>query len=162
MGRTAATGIIVGRSLKGSRPTFDDGDEVVREGSDGLPCEILLGDHSGAFNEYKLALDTFAADYARPVNTREPIVPNPEEFAATYLEALRSQFLHIQSDYRKRRRAFDTLFKHCKYDPGGSFAYRWECALRRLDQTDADALVSAIRSHIKVFQTRQPSPVLAA
>ncbi len=53
--------------------------------------------------------------------------------------------------YRKRRRAFDTLFKHCKYDPAGSFAYRWECVLRRLDQTNPYALVEAIREHIWVL-----------
>jgi hypothetical protein len=151
MGRTAASGIIVGRSLKGIRPTFDDGDEVVCE-TDGLPETILLGDHSGAFNEYKLPLKTFAPDYARPVNAREIVVPEPSEFANAYLEAFEKQFRHIQGDYRKRRRGFDTLFKHCKYDPAGSFAYRWECVLRRLDQTDCDELVAEIRKHIKCLQ----------
>ena len=58
--------MIVGRSSTGHAPGFDDGDEVVREGDDGLPAEILVGDHSGAFGEYQLPLETFAADYARP------------------------------------------------------------------------------------------------
>ena len=48
----------------------------------------------------------------------------------------------------RRRRAFDTIFKHLPYDPAGSFAFRWECVLRRLDQTDADALTAAIRGQI--------------
>ena len=52
----------------------------------------------------------------------------------------------------EERRAFDNLFKHCKYDPGGSFAYRWECALHRLDQTNADELQEAIRAHIRVLK----------
>ena len=69
------------------------------------------------------------------------------------LTALSDEFLHIQGDYRKRRRAFDTLFKHCKYDQAGSFAYRWERALRRLDQTDADVLIEAIRKHIWVLNS---------
>jgi hypothetical protein len=155
MGRTAAAGLIVGRSLNGTRPTFDDGDEVVREANDGLPSEILLGDHSGAFTEYKLPLEVFAPDYARPVNVREQLVPDAVQFASAYLDAFRSQFLHIQGDYRERRRAFDTLFKHCKYDPAGSFAYRWECVLRRLDQTDVEALIAAVRSHINVLKTEQ-------
>ena len=68
-----------------------------------------------------------------------------------YLEALREQFLHIQGDYRKRRRAFDTLFKHCKYDPAGSFAYRWERILSRLDATDAGTLLLAIRKQVRVM-----------
>jgi len=161
MGRTAASGLIVGRSLNETRPTFDDGDEVVREGSDGLPKQILLGDHSGAFTEYKLPLETFAADYSRPMNVRKNLVPEPKEFAMAYLNAFRAQFLHIQGDYRKRRRAFDTLFKHCKYDPGGSFAYRWECILRRLDKTDAESLVAIIRQHINALKA-PPAEVLVA
>lgn len=149
LGRAAASSMIVGRALdQGQRPVFDDGDEVVREGEDGLPREILLGDHSGAFGEYRLPLDTFAAHYARPVNTREKVLSQPRDFARTYLAAFREQFLHIQGDYRKRRRAFDTLFKHCKYDEGGSFAYRWERVLRRLDQTEVEQLIEAIHRHI--------------
>jgi hypothetical protein len=156
LGRAAVASIVVGRALdEGTRPVFDDGDEVVQEGEDGLPATIMLGDHSGAFGEYKLALETFAAHYARPINTRDRWVPAPQEFARTYLAAFRDQFLHIQGDYRKRRRAFDTLFKHCQYDSGGSFAYRWECVLRRLDKTDADALVEAIRTRIAVLNPRQ-------
>ena len=45
----------------------------------------------------------------------------------------------IQRDYRVRRRAFDTLFRHCKQDVG-SFAYRWRHVLARLDATDPVAL----------------------
>ncbi len=155
LGQAAAPALIVGRSFDSTRPAFDDGDEVVREGDDGLPSEILLGDHSGAFTEYKLPLITFAADYARPVNRRESVLPDPREFAETYLAALQQNLLHIQGDYRKRRRAFDNLFKHCKYDPAGSFGYRWECVVRRLDQTDVEALLEAIRSNIRALR---PAP----
>jgi hypothetical protein len=163
LGRVAASSMIVGRSFDlGISPLFDDGDEVVSEGEDGLPTEVLLGDHSGAFGEYKSPLDRFAAYYARPVNKRENLVPNPEQFAMAYLTAFREQFHHIQGDYRKRRRAFDTLFKHCKYDTGGSFAYRWECVLKRLDQTDAESILSAIRKHIRVLsRTQSPAPAAA-
>jgi len=152
MGHTAASGLIVGRSLNGIRPTFDDGDEVVCEGVHGLPVDLLLGDHSGAFTEYKRALETFAADYAQAVNVREHLVPEPREFAGAYLDAFGKQFFHIQGDYRKRRRGFDTLFKHCKYDPAGSFAYGWDCVLRRLDHTDGNALVAEVRKHVRCLQ----------
>jgi hypothetical protein len=152
IGQAAAAGIIVGRSFDSARPAFDDGDEIVREGDDGLPSEVLVGDHSGAFTEYRKPLVAFAADYARPVNLREAVVPDPCAFAQAYLAAFRSHFLHTQGDYRKRRRAFDTLFKHCRYDTGGSFAYRWERVLGRLDQTDCDQLLEAIRAHIRVLK----------
>jgi hypothetical protein len=156
LGRAAASSMIVGRALyEGTRPVFDDGDEVIREGDDGLPAEILVSDHSGAFGEYERPLDAFAEQYARPVNTRAKLLSNGDGFARAYLAGLRERFVHVQEDYRKRRRAFDTLFQHCKYDTAGSFAYRWEKVLRRLDQTDADPLVQAVRSHIWVL-TRKP------
>ncbi len=152
LGQAAAPALVVGRSFDATRPAFDDGDEVVREGEDGLPSEILLGDHSGAFTEYQLPLITFAADYAVPVNWREPFLPRPREFAEIYLKAFHDRLLHIQGDYRKRRRAFDNLFRHCKYDPAGSYGYRWERVLIRLDQTDVEALVEAVRMNVRVFK----------
>jgi hypothetical protein len=152
LGHAAAPSLIVGRSLEqGSKPVFDDGDEVVRENGDGLPTEILVGDHTGAFGEYRGAIDTFAAHYAKPVYARASYLSNPRAFAETYLAALRAQFVHIQEDYRKRRRAFDTMFKDCKYDENGSFAYRWECVLRRLDKADVDTVINKIREHILIL-----------
>ena len=90
LGRAGASSLIVGRSLDlGTRPVFDDGDEVVLEGEAGLPREILVCDHSGAFGEYKQPLAMVAAHYARPVNVRDKALPDAREFAACYLAAFR-------------------------------------------------------------------------
>jgi len=152
LGKAAAANIIVGRAYeKGKKVIFDDGDEAVVEGPDSLPQDLVVTDHSGAFDDYQRPLAEWAEDYAKPVNSRVVFVPKPREFAKAYLAAFREGFLHVQGDYRKRRRAFDTLFKHCRYDTEGSFAYRWECVLKRLDQTDAQALTDAIRKHITVL-----------
>lgn len=151
LGRAAASSLIVGRSFENARPAFDDGDELVLEDERGLPAEIMVADHSGAFTEFTKPLTAFAADYARPVNRRETMVPQFQEFARTYLAAFQEQFTHVQGEYRKRRRAFDQLFKHSKYDPAGSFAYRWECVLHRLDATNAQELTEAVRQHITVL-----------
>jgi hypothetical protein len=156
LGKAAASNIIVGRTYDaGGTVVFDDGDEVVLEGDDGLPRELLVGDHSGAFGEYTRPLVEFAKEYARVVNDRAPYLPDPRTFAEIYLAAFREWFLHIQGDYRKRRRAFDNLFNHCRYDPGGSFAFRWEGVLRRLDQTNVDELVEAIRKRITVLGAKR-------
>ncbi|HWQ91147.1 MAG TPA: hypothetical protein VN673_05715 [Clostridia bacterium] len=158
LGRAAASSLIVGRSLgPRSRTPFDDGDEVMREDSDGLPLEILVADHTGAFGEYELPLAASAAGYSRPVNVRDRLVPNPVAFAEAYLEEMRAQLLHIQGDYRKRRRAFDTLFKHGSYDPAGSFAFRWDCILKRLDQTDVDEIMRVVRAQIAVLNNPRKS-----
>jgi hypothetical protein len=152
LGKAAASNLIVGRAYDaGASVLFDDGDEVVIEGPNGLPEDLIVGDHSGAFGEYRRPLTDFARDYAMPVNRRVTLVPRPREFAEAYLGAFSEWFLHVQGDYRKRRRAFDGLFKPGKYDPGGSFAYRWECILRRLDQTEATVLVETIRGYITVL-----------
>jgi hypothetical protein len=153
LGRAAAANLIVGRAQEGTRQVlFDDGDEVIMENPvSGLPDRLLVSDPSGAFADYQRSLMEAAEAYARPVNVRAANTPDPREFAETYLEAFKAGFLQVQGDYRRHRRAYDTLFKHCRYDPAGSFAYRWECVLRRLDQTDVDALVEAIRRHITVL-----------
>jgi hypothetical protein len=157
LGEAAASSMIVGRWFTTTdRPIFDDGDEVVLDGPDGLPKDVLVGDHSGSFAEYDAPLADFAAHYASVVNRREKILPDPIGFAEAYLAAFRLRFLHIQGDYRKRRRAFDRLFKHCRYDPAGSFAYRWERVLRRLDETDVEALIRSIRAKIRVLE--RPGP----
>ncbi|MGO8696558.1 MAG: hypothetical protein ACLQVY_02410 [Limisphaerales bacterium] len=155
LGKAAAASIIVGRSLYlGTCPVFDDGDEVIREGEDGVPADILVSDHSGAFGDYKSPLTAFAEHYARPVNIRAKLLSNGADFAQAYLVGLQERFVHIQQDYRKRRRGFDTLFKHCPYDPGGSFAYRWERVLARLDQTDPKALFEAIGRQIWILNPK--------
>ena len=59
----------------------------------------------------------------------------------------------IQPEYRKRKRAFDTLFKHRPRDEAGSFAYRWECVLDRLRRTEPLSLGNLIRSHIATGPT---------
>jgi hypothetical protein len=153
LGRAAAANLIAGRSQEGTRQVlFDDGDEVIMENPvSGLPDRLVVSDPSGAFSDYQRGLLEAAEAYARPVNVRAGNTPDPREFAETYLEAFKAGFLHVQGDYRRHRRAYDTLFKHCHYDPAGSFAYRWECVLRRLDQTDVDTVVEGIRRHISVL-----------
>jgi hypothetical protein len=152
LGRAAAVNLICGRATEHPvEVMFDDGDEVIHEDpATGLPAELIVSDPTGAFSDYQRSLLAVAGDYARPINSRLDKVADPRGFAATYLGALREEFLRIQGDYRRHRRSFDTLFKHLPYDPAGSFAFRWECVLRRLDQTDAEALIAAIRGQTAV------------
>ena len=157
LGKAAASNLIAGRTYDyGRRVVFDDGDEIILEDSNGLPRDLIVGDHSGAFGEYERPLGEFVRDYAKPVNRRLADVPRPRAFAEAYLSAFSTQFEHVQSDYRKRRRAFDAMFKHLPRNTQGSFAYRWECVLKRLDQTDAATLGQAIRKEITVLGLGSP------
>lgn len=151
LGEAAAINLIVGRTYSDKRVMFDDGDEVIVFDDKGLPDHLVVSDHTGTFTEYQYPLHGCARDYAEPVNRRTAFLCNVVEFTDLYLNALHDRFVRAQEDYRHRRRAFDNLFKNHPVDPAGSFAYRWQCVLKRLDATDVDMLVTAIRSHIKAL-----------
>jgi hypothetical protein len=158
LGKAAAPNIVVGRTrnplVEGmiGQTLFDDGDEIIIEGSDGLPRELVLVDHSGAFADWKTSsLLLLAKGYAAPVNTRADKLPDPQAFAQAYVGAFREEFVRIQSDYRLRRGAFDGLFRHLPYNENGSFACRWMHVLKRLHQTDVDSLVSELSRHMTVL-----------
>ena len=71
----------------------------------------------------------------RPADQLTGSVPDPMEFVTTYIEAFESELRRIQQEYRKRKRGFDSLFRHRRYDPAGSYAYRWKQVLLRLNAT---------------------------
>ena len=150
LGRAAGPNIIVGRLNLDRNVLFDDGDEVVIEDDGGLPKAIMVSDHTGTFLDYETPLLRFAPAYAQAVTRRLPHLPNPTEFAEVYARAFVRRFEEIQREYRARRRAFDTLFRHRRRDEAGSFAYRWEKVLERLDRTDGPALAAAIRASMTV------------
>jgi len=148
LGLTAASAMIVGRCDLQGRVVFDDGDEVLIEDEQGLPVDIIVADQMGTFVDYQTDLEHFAPAYAKPVSRRWELLTDPETFAAAYVDAFVARFAKIQLEYRKRKRAFDTLFKHRPRDEGGSFAYRWECVLDRLRRTAPQNLGNLIRYHI--------------
>lgn len=165
LGKAAAPNLVVGRTRvpgdesTAGEPLFDNGDEIVVEGANGLPLEIVLVDHGGAFADWKTpSLLPFAKPYAAPVNRRADQVPDPKAFAEAYLSGFTEELRRIQSDYRRRRQAFDGLFKHLEYNEAGNFACRWEYVLERLNTTDAENLTREIRRHITVLSSDDAEP----
>ena len=149
MGDAAALDMVVGRrNLQTKTPLFDQNYEVIKLGEDGLPSQILVTDHAGSFTDYESDLESLAKDYAEAVLRRRDFVADFKGFAAAYVEGFRRRLVSVQAAYRARRKAFDGLFVDRPYDTNGSGAYRWACALRRLDACDparvADALSAAI------------------
>lgn len=155
LGQAAALNIVVGRT-EPPKPAeapgvvlFDDGDEVVVEGSDGLPREVILTDHGGTFADYLTpSLLTFAEAYAGPLNRRWGQVQDPRLFSDLYLSAFEKEFEALKQEYQEFPEAFDNLFKHLRNTSGG-FADRWQRILTRMNTTDLPALVATIRSYIK-------------
>lgn len=146
LGKAAAANIIVGRMNLANAVLFDDGDEVILEDANGIPCELIVSDHTGTFTEYKSPLESFAKAYAAPLLKRLACFPSPRSVIDAYLAAFVERFSHIQQDYRLRKRAFDTLFKHRPRDEHGSLAYRWERVLDRLNHTQPVNVEKAIRN----------------
>ena len=150
LGCAAAPNMIIGRTGFDGSVVFDDGDEVIIENKDGMPVDLVVADHTGTFTDYQGDLHNFTADYAKPVIRRVEFLSDVNEFTHVYLLAFVERFSRIQQDYKKRKRAFDTLFKGKIRDERGSFAYRWERVLDRLDRADPLRIQEMIRKHISV------------
>lgn len=149
LGQAAAPNMIVGRCDDDNHIFFDDGDEVIIENDDGLPVELIVAHHTGSFFDFRAELARCAPEYADPLNERLKFVPDRDAFVETYLSSFVRSFQHIQAEYQRRPRAFDTLFQHRPCDPGGSFAFRWGCVLKRLEAADPVALAELIRAHVR-------------
>ncbi len=149
MGEAAATDLIVGRRSSTTKEfLFDNNYEIVVMGEDGLPAEVKVTDHSGSFVDYESPFDARVADYAAFAKRREKYLKEYPQFVDAYVEGFRRRLAGTQDAYRARRRAFDNLFADRPYDTNGSGAYRWACALRRLDACEPEALAAKLRAAI--------------
>lgn len=146
LGRAAASNLIVGRCQADGAVVFDEGDELVIEDARGIPVNIVATDHTGTFMDCHRDLRELAPAYARSVEKRMADLADAGAFGEVYLQSFAERFVQIQQDYRKRRRAFDTLFKHHRPGESGRFASRWERALERLRDSDVKELVERIRA----------------
>ena len=159
LGQAAASNIIVGRMTPDTQQVlFDDGDEVIIENKDGMPVELVVADHTGTFTDFKTELLQFAANYAKPVNRRLAHVANPREFGETFLRSFQARFQEVQDEFRMRKRAFQALFKLLHREEPGSFGFRWEHVLARLDRTNAVALTQAIRAQVQWPSSHPTNP----
>ena len=162
LGRAAAPNMIVGRCDLNGQVLFDDGDEVVIEDQNGIPAEIMVADQTGTFADYLRELEEFVAAYARPIIRRRPYVADLDQFAAAYVEAFVDRFTALQQEYERRRRAFDTLFPRERRGERGSFTYRWERVLARMQRTNARALASLITERCQASKSgpQEKAPLL--
>ena len=149
MGAAAAVDMIVGRQ----NPTtgailFDTSYEVVRLGDDGLPRKVKVTDHAGSFVNYEQPFEEYVAQYAQAALRRKTFVADFAAFAAAYVDGFRRKLAEVQASYRARRTAFDELFSDRPYDTNGSGAYRWSCALRRLDVCDPNRIAALLAQAI--------------
>jgi len=147
MGAAAAVDMIVGRrSSFNHAPVFDGNYEVLQMGADGLPVELKVTDHAGSFVEYERPFEDYVADYASVMKRRRTFVVDYASFVHAYVEGFRRRLAEIQALYRERRGAFDNLFSDRPYDTNGSGAYRWACALRRLDACDPEKVAALLKA----------------
>lgn len=145
LGGAAAANLIVGRCGLQGHMVFDDGDELVIENEKGLPVDIVVADHTGAFGDYQRELREMVGEYAVPTRRRAAWAADPRAFCGAFLDAFVGRFGQIQQEYHRRQRAFDTLFRDEPRDEAGSFAYRWERVLTRLAGADLRELGELMR-----------------
>jgi hypothetical protein len=150
LGQTAVSNWIVGRCQLNGQVIFDDGDEVVVENPAGMPVEIIVADHTGTFTDYRRSLAETAPAYANPVNKRLPMLTQPAAFAQAYLDGFTERFDKIQREYRRRKRAFDNLFKHQTPIEAGNLSYRWLRVLERMNQANPAELAELVRKNVAI------------
>ena len=149
MGEAAALDLVVGRrSSVTNELLFDTNYEVVKLGAEGIPAEIAVTDHAGSFVNYEQDYAEYVAQYATVVTRRRDYVNDFEKFALAFVEGFRRKLVETQNAYRARKAAFDELFSDRPYDTNGSGAYRWACALKRLDACEPDQVSAALKAAI--------------
>ena len=149
MGGAAAVDMIVGRRSSATNEIlFDTSYEVVRMGEDGLPREVKVTDHAGSFVNYEQPFEEYVAAYAQPVKRRKDYVADYASFAEAYVDGFKKRLAEVQVSYRSHKAAFDELFSDRPYDTNGSGAYRWACALKRLDTCDPEQLAAILKEAI--------------
>ena len=141
LGCTAAAGFITGRLYDGE-VIFDDGDEIVVVDAGGAPLDIVITEGTASFNDLDVPLSEFAVDYAQSVIKRSGLVPDFELFRDSFIEAFITRFVEIQNAFRNNRAEYESLFADDK--PGDNFYEKWQLALRRLDDADAEELAALI------------------
>lgn len=150
LGAAGAINIIVGRASKDGVTMFDDGDEVIElDEETNIPKALIVSDHTGTLRNYDNSLFDDVKGYAKCIINHAVKTADPERFSELFINAFKEKFAWTQSEYRKRRRAYDRLFIDMPLDAAGSLAYRWELILKRLDTTKAEDLAAAI---FKCFQ----------
>ena len=102
------------------------------------------------FTDFRRSLAETAPAYASPVNKRLAVLVQPAAFAQAYLDGFVERFGRIQQEYRRRKRAFDSLFKHQPPVEGGNLSYRWLRVLERMNQASAPDLGELVRNHIAI------------
>ncbi len=155
LGHAAAPNLIVGRCDLRGQVVFDDGDELIIENAHGAPTEVVVTDQTGTFGDCRKDLAELIGAYADCVERRAAFVPSARAFAEVFVHAFEEHFVQIQSGYRRRRRAFDTLFKHKRprdetRDRMG-FHEQWECTLARLDAADAHRIFGEFRGRLNLL-----------
>jgi hypothetical protein len=151
MGEAAAMDLIVGRrSSTTNELLFDKNYEVVRIGPDGLPSEIVITDHAGSFVDYERELADCVGEYASFIKDRKELAKAEYRlFVSSCLEGFKRRIAKVRQAYRSRRKAFDELFSDRPYDTNGSGAYRWSCALARLDRCDPEELANKLKAAVE-------------
>ena len=150
MGEAAALDMIVGRESSVTHELlFDKNYEVLQLSPDGLPAGLKITDHAGSFINYEMPFESYVARYADVVLSRRAFLADYEDFAKAYVTGFKRRLIAVQQTYRMRRAAFDKLFSDRPYDTNGSGAYRWACALKRLDECDPEKIVELLAKAVE-------------
>ncbi len=158
LGRAAADSLVLGRTdPRTGRLYFDDGDEVIQLDPGGIPCNLVMIETTGSFNDWTSPLTRWAAHCADQMAVHINRARR-QEMAETACKAAVDAFSGgLESEIRRMQALLDDadaglihLFENRSGEWGG-IRCRWEGVLDRLRSAPVNSLRQMIEERLNQY-----------
>lgn len=151
LGEAAAVGLSLGRASPRSGHVFyDDGDEVLQFGPDGLPERLVFVETTGSFTDWSTPMEKLLphclehlAEHLKKAKGKKVSSRCLKEAVAAFHWAFIDEIDRLKELRREHASRLYSLFDDRPLEPGGIRA-RWEGVLRRLESADTEELSRVI------------------
>lgn len=160
LGAAAAASLVLGRACpRSGHVFFDDGDEVIQLGADGLPERLIIADITGSFTDWSTPLAQLLPHCLWHLavhldKAKQSDIPNAELKAsvAVFAGNLANEVMRMQRILTQPGSPLCSLFADRTSEPGG-VRHRWQSILHRLSETNIEQLLGIIAQsdHLKAF-----------
>lgn len=151
LGAAAASSLILGRACpRTGHVFFDDGDEIIQLGDDGLPERLIIADTTGSFTDWSTPVWQLLphclwhlAQHLDKANQCEILEAELKLFVDAFVKNLCDEITRMQEILNQPDSQLWKLFADRSSELGG-IRHRWEAMLCRLGETDLEQLLQVI------------------
>ncbi len=152
LGRAAARTLILGRGdPRRNHVLFDDGDEIVQFDDDNLPCNIMIAETTGSFNNWQSSFEELVPHCvshfcghlrkAKDCHIKyEDLVQSVQMFCDNLIAEIAEKRDHIRGSNGSGPH---DLFSDYSREKGGMYS-RWQGVLYRLEHADLESIRTVI------------------